>query len=62
MKNVFAGTKYGKSGISELYEKSQYNSEYDKFANDLALKKDRNVIEDDYFSDEEVQEWDNGEM
>ena len=58
MKNLFAGTKYGKSGINELYSRSKYNNEYEKFANDLAIKQDKNVIEDDYFSDEEIQEWD----
>lgn len=61
MKNVFAGTKFGKNTIANLYEKSKYGHDYEKFVGDLALKQEKSVIEDDYFTDEEIREWDNGE-
>ena len=60
MKNVFAGTRAGKEGVKRLYDESKYNNEYDKFTNDLALKQDRDVIEDAYFTDEEVEQWGRG--
>lgn len=56
LKNIFAGTKYGKARVKELYSKSKYNNEYDKFAQDLAIKKEKDVIEDDYFTEEELEE------
>ena len=57
MKNVFAGTKLGKEGIRKLYADSKYNHEYDVFSQDLiARKQERDVIEDDYFSEEELEE------
>lgn len=61
MKNVFAGTRFGKRTMENLYEKSKYGHDYNKFVGDLALKQEKSVIEDDYFTDEEIQEWDNGE-
>lgn len=56
MKNVFAGTKRGKSDIASLYAKAEYNGGYEKFANDLALKQGKDVIEDEYFTEEELEE------
>jgi hypothetical protein len=56
MKNVFAGTKSGKARMKEIYGKSKYNNEYDKFAQDLATRRERDVIEDDYFTEEELEE------
>lgn len=60
MKNVFAGTKTGKNFIKDIYNRSKYNHEYDVFNTDLDLKREKNMITDEYISEEELDgEWDN---
>ena len=56
MKNVFAGTRFGKESVKKIFGKSKYDNEYDRFSNDLAVKREKNVIEDDYFTEEELEE------
>lgn len=56
MREVIAGTKAGKEKIASIYGQSKYNNEYDRFKSDLALKQGRDVIEDDYFTEEELEE------
>lgn len=56
MKNVFAGTRFGKESVKKIFNKSKYDNEYDRFSNDLAVKREKNVIEDDYFTEEELEE------
>ena len=56
MREVIAGTKAGKEKIASIYNQSKYNNEYDRFKSDLALKQGRDVIEDDYFTEEELEE------
>ncbi len=56
MKNVFAGTRIGKESVKKIFGKSKYDNEYDRFSNDLAVKREKNVIEDDYFTEEELEE------
>lgn len=56
MREVFAGTKSGKESIASIYGQSKYNNEYDRFKSDLAVKQGRDVIEDDYFTEEELEE------
>ena len=54
MKEVFAGTKQGKSKIAEIYNEAKYDNEYDKFTNDLALRNGKDIIDDDCFTEEEL--------
>ena len=54
MKNVFAGTKFGKKTLGQIYGESKYKSEYDKFSDDLAAKREKDMIEDEYFTEEEL--------
>lgn len=57
MKNVFAGTKAGKEGMKRIYGDSKYSHEYDAFSQDLMAKRqEKDVIEDDYFTEEELEE------
>lgn len=56
MKEVFAGTKAGREAMNSIYAQSKYENEYDRFTQDLAVKRERNVIEDDYFTEEELEE------
>ena len=56
MKELFAGTRQGKAKISELYNTSKYNNEYDKFTQDIALRQGRDVIDDDCFTEEELEQ------
>lgn len=56
MREVIAGTKAGKEKIASIYGQSKYNNEYDRFKSDLAIKQGRDVIEDDYFTEEELEE------
>lgn len=60
MKNIFAGTKAGKNFIKGIYDRSKYNHEYDVFSADLDLKREKNMITDEYISEEELNgEWSN---
>ena len=56
MKEVFAKTKVGREKVNGIYNQSRYDDEYDKFSADIAAKQERDVIEDDYFSEEELEE------
>lgn len=55
MKEVLAGTKKGKEEIAKIYGESKYNDEYEKFANDLALRRGKDVIADDCFTEDELE-------
>ena len=55
MREVFAGTKKGKNEIEEIYNSSKYDSEYEKFTDDLAVKQGRDIITDEYFTEEELE-------
>ena len=57
MKEVFAGTKRGKEDIEQIYSSSRYEDEYDKFTNDLALKRGKDIIDDDCFTEEELEQY-----
>lgn len=57
MKEVFAGTKSGKKEIENLYNRSRYEDEYNKFTNDLALKRGKDIIDDDCFTEEELEQY-----
>lgn len=57
MKEVFAGTKRGKEDIEQIYNSSRYEDEYDKFTNDLALKRGKDIIDDDCFTEEELERY-----
>ena len=54
MKEVFAGTRKGKQEIENLYNSSKYEDEYNKFVGDLALKRGKDIIDDDCFTEEEL--------
>ena len=56
MKEVFAGTKKGKEQILSIYNQSKYDNEYDDFTNDLALKRGKDLIDDDCFTEEELMQ------
>lgn len=55
MKEVFAGTRRGKEQIKSIYDEVKYDSEYKRFTNDLALKRGRDMISDDCFTEEELE-------
>lgn len=55
MKEVFAGTKQGKAGIEKIYNQSKYEDEYNQFTNDLAIKRGKDIIDDDCFTEEELE-------
>ena len=57
MKEVFAGTKRGKTEIEAIYNRSKYNEEYNQFTNDLALKRGKDIIDDDCFTEEELSDF-----
>lgn len=57
MKELFAGTKNGKQEIEKIYNESKYNSEYDQFKQDLALRNGKDIIDDDCFTEEELNEY-----
>lgn len=57
MKELFAGTKNGKAEIEKIYSESKYNSEYDQFKQDLALRNGKDIIDDDCFTEEELNEY-----
>lgn len=56
MKEVFAGTKRGKTEIEKIYNQSKYENEYNQFTNDLAIKRGKDIIDDDCFTEEELEE------
>lgn len=62
MKELFAGTKVGKEEIEKIYSQSKYEDEYNQFTNDLALRRGRDIIDDDYFTEEELEQDIYGEL
>jgi len=57
MKDVITGTRSGKSFIKELSEEAKNDDEYDSFEYDMLQKKEKSIIADDYFSDDEIKQW-----
>ena len=55
MKEVFAGTKSGKMAMENIYNEAKYNDEYSQFTNDLALRRGKDIIDDDCFTEEELE-------
>jgi len=56
MKEIFAGTKNGKAAVEKIYNEAKYNDEYNQFTNDLALRRGKDLIDDDCFTEEELEE------
>ena len=57
MKEVFANTRRGKEKMENLYNQSKYDKEYNNFTNDLALKRGKDIIDDDCFTEEELEQY-----
>ena len=57
MREVIAGTNRGAQEIGKIYKSSVYDREYNDFTNDLALKRGKDVISDDCFTDDEIESW-----
>lgn len=55
MKEIFASTKQGRAGIEKIYNQSKYDDEYNQFTNDLAIKRGKDIIDDDCFTEEELE-------
>lgn len=63
VKEIMAGTKLGGRIVNDIYEKSKYSDDYKSFEYDIMSKsKDSGLIEDDYFSDDELKKWGNYEI
>jgi len=57
LKECFANTKLGKQEILNLSNKAKYEDDYSSFEYDIQKKQsDRSVIEDGYFTEEELNE------
>ena len=57
LREVFARTRLGKEELSKLAEKSKYEDDYSSFEYDIRQKQsERGIIEDGYFTEEELNE------
>ena len=58
MSEVFAGTKAGRNFIEKIAENAKYEDEYASFEYDIQQKQsERGVIEDGYFTEEELNDY-----
>lgn len=59
---IVSNTKKGEDLAEKLYKEAEYDDEYSNFEYDIKQKQsERGIIEDDYFSDDEIAEWENNE-
>lgn len=57
-KEIMSNTKRGDEMADKIYREAEYEDEYSNFEYDIKQKQsERGIIEDDYFSDSEIEEW-----